>query len=124
MSEICLDCLNKEFGKKYKASAVILEDDLCEACGEIKPCVIRFRRPWERIKYFFGFRERPFTEEELAEMEAEEEAEFAKLMDTLAQQEGEKYERLNERLQNDPSAAVPPEIEKRALDFIKETTSS
>ena len=44
MAEICLDCFNKE-REEYNEPPltekdVILDDDLCEWCGEIKPCVI------------------------------------------------------------------------------------
>ena len=123
MSEICLDCLSKLDGKRYRPSAVILDDDWCEECCQYKPCVIRFRKPWERVKYFFGIRERELTEEEWAAIEAEEDAQFAKMMDELMESEGERYEAENERLQNDPDAAVPPEMEKRALELIENSFS-
>ncbi len=47
MAEICLDCFNKERQKDNKAPLtkkdVVLNNDLCEWCGEIKPCVIAMK---------------------------------------------------------------------------------
>ena len=123
MSEICLDCLSKLDGKRYRPSAVILDDDWCEECCQYKPCVIRFRKPWERIKYFFGIRERELTDEEWEALEAEQDAELARLMSDYLQQEGERYNAEVERLRNDPNAAVPPEVERRALELIERTLS-
>ena len=43
MSEICLDCFNKDIEnekEKLTKRDVVLEYDLCESCGEWKPCVI------------------------------------------------------------------------------------
>ena len=119
MSEICLDCLGKLDGKRYRPSAVILDDDWCEVCCQYKPCVIRFRKPWERIKYLFGFRERKLTEEEWAALEAEEDAMLTRIIEEYAEIEGKRYLALNELLQNDPNAAVPPEVEQRAKELIE-----
>ena len=47
-----------------------------------------------------------------------EDAAFALLMDELAESEGARYIEENERLRQDPSAAVPEEFEKSALQFI------
>lgn len=118
MSEICLDCFNKLEGKHYRQSAVILGDDWCEDCGEYKPCIIRFRKPWERVKYFFGIRERELTEEEWEALEAEEDAMFARMMNEYAHAEGERYSAENERLKNDPDAEVPPDVDRRARELI------
>jgi len=42
MAEFCLDCFNKYFSdKKVTEKDVIVDIDLCEECGEWKPCVIR-----------------------------------------------------------------------------------
>ena len=119
MSEICLDCLSKLDGKRYRPSAVILDDDWCEECCQYKPCVIRFRKPWERIKYFFGIRERKLTQEEWETLEAEADAVFARVMEEYMEQEGERYIAENERLQNDPNAAVPPDVEQRAKELFE-----
>ncbi len=43
MSEICLDCYNKQFGTHYTEKDVKLEIDLCEDCGQIKPTIVVFR---------------------------------------------------------------------------------
>ena len=118
MSEICLDCFNKDCGKEYTEYDVLLDYDLCEFCGKIKPCVIRYRRPLEKLFYSLGFRKKMLSDEELAAWQEEEDKRTAELMEEFARHEGEKYDALNERLKNDPSAAVPTDIEKRALDFI------
>lgn len=124
MSELCLDCLSKMDGKRYRPSSVILGDDWCEECCQYKPCVIRFRKPWERIKYFFGIRERELSEEEWAELEEEEDARFARMMDEFMDSEGKRYEAENERLKDDPDAAVPIAIEKRAIERIENSFSA
>ncbi len=56
MSEICLDCYNKQNGTHLTKKDVILENDLCEECGEYKPTIVVFRcrtpRDWlNRIYY-------------------------------------------------------------------------
>lgn len=40
MAEFCLECFNKIHHRNYTKSEVWLEYDLCEECGEIKPCVM------------------------------------------------------------------------------------
>lgn len=40
MAEFCLKCFNEMNATSYTEKDVILEDDLCEGCGEIKPCVM------------------------------------------------------------------------------------
>lgn len=47
-----------------------------------------------------------------------EDAVLRKLMDEYAESEGARYKAENERLQNDPGAAVPPEVERRAIQLI------
>ncbi len=45
MAEFCLDCFNEYFAdEKVTEADVLMEEDLCEGCGEWKPCVIRLRR--------------------------------------------------------------------------------
>ncbi len=47
MAEFCLDCMNKYdvLGKdKLTKKDVVLADDFCEGCGEIKPCVVNIKR--------------------------------------------------------------------------------
>jgi len=43
MADFCLDCYNKMNGTNYRVKDVTLDDelDLCEGCGEWKPCVLR-----------------------------------------------------------------------------------
>ena len=46
MAEYCLNCFNKYFTEENEALTeknVILKEDLCEGCGEIKPCVMRIK---------------------------------------------------------------------------------
>lgn len=49
MAEFCLDCLNKLEGTHFTEQDVILEEDFCEECGKIAPCVMRYRTPLEQI---------------------------------------------------------------------------
>ena len=51
-------------------------------------------------------------------LEEYEDAYFALLMEEVAKKEGERLEALNERLQNDPNAAVPESLDKRCLETI------
>ncbi|MGN0181638.1 MAG: hypothetical protein ACI4DP_04390 [Candidatus Ornithomonoglobus sp.] len=58
MSEICLECLNKHLAEKNKQlreKDVIMDFDLCEDCGEWKPCVITIKRKnrLRRLKSIF-----------------------------------------------------------------------
>lgn len=45
MAEFCLDCFNQLHGTGYKARLVTLEDDFCEGCGTVKPCVVSLQPP-------------------------------------------------------------------------------
>ncbi len=49
MAEFCLKCLNEMDGSHITEAEVILDDDLCEGCGKIVPCVVRYRTPLERF---------------------------------------------------------------------------
>ena len=43
MAEYCLECFNKINKKQYKEKEVWIdyeELDICEGCGEIKPCIV------------------------------------------------------------------------------------
>lgn len=43
MAEFCLECHNRLYGTDLKEADVELEEDLCEGCGEYKPCVVAER---------------------------------------------------------------------------------
>ncbi len=54
MAEICLDCYNAETGEQLTEADVIIdreELDICEVCAKLKPCIVRYRRPWEKAIY-------------------------------------------------------------------------
>ena len=40
MAEFCLECFNKLNDSHYKEKDVWLEDDYCEGCGMVKPCIV------------------------------------------------------------------------------------
>ena len=42
-AEFCLDCWNEMNGTHYTPEQVVLEEDLCEGCGEWKPVVVGLR---------------------------------------------------------------------------------
>ena len=47
MAEFCIDCMNKYIlssGKKLTEKEAVTEPDLCEGCGEWKPCVIVIKK--------------------------------------------------------------------------------
>lgn len=44
MAEFCLDCFNWMGGTHYTRRDVVLDQDFCEECGEVKPCVVILRR--------------------------------------------------------------------------------
>ncbi len=49
MAEYCLDCFNQYLSdEKLTEKDVVMDDDLCEACGGWKPCVIKIKK-----KYIF-----------------------------------------------------------------------
>ncbi len=45
MAEFCLECFNTLNGTAYTEWDTTLEEDFCEGCGQIKPCVIRLCPP-------------------------------------------------------------------------------
>jgi len=49
MAEICLDCMNEMDGTHLTEADVVLGLDLCEECGQIKPCVVRYRLWTEKL---------------------------------------------------------------------------
>ena len=44
MAEFCLDCMNKFYKEKLTEKDVVLEMDLCEECGEWKPCIVKIKQ--------------------------------------------------------------------------------
>ena len=50
MAEFYLECFNKYFSdEKLTEKDVVMDDDLCEECGEWKPCVIKIKKRLSRI---------------------------------------------------------------------------
>lgn len=46
MAEICKECYLREHGKAYEDRLVMSKElDLCEWCGQMKPVVVRIRKP-------------------------------------------------------------------------------
>ncbi len=56
MAEFCLDCLNKLEGAHLTEADVILEENFCEGCGKVAPCVMRYRTPLEQILWCLRLR--------------------------------------------------------------------
>jgi len=52
-------------------------------------------------------------------LEAFEDAYFALLMEKVAEEEGNRFEELNQRLQSDPDCAVPETVDRKALQTIE-----
>ena len=53
MAEFCLECFNQLNETKLTEKEVVLQEDLCEGCGLIKPCVISiYKRPKMPLKSF------------------------------------------------------------------------
>lgn len=53
MAEFCLDCFNQYVSEEELTEEdVLLDFDLCEGCGEIKPCVVRLKKKsfWDIFK--------------------------------------------------------------------------
>lgn len=44
MAEYCLDCFNQVNGTKLTDKEVIIEEDVCEGCNKVKPCVMSIDR--------------------------------------------------------------------------------
>jgi len=64
MAEFCLNCLNKLDGTHLTEADVILLDDLCEECGKIVPCVVRYRSPLEKIFWKLRHKQKKNTTED------------------------------------------------------------
>ncbi len=53
MAEFCFECFRKIDGdKSLTENDVIMDMDLCEGCGEWKPCVIRVKDEPSRFDIF------------------------------------------------------------------------
>ena len=45
MAEFCLDCYNQYVSdKELTVEDVVLDIDLCEGCGALKPCVLKEKK--------------------------------------------------------------------------------
>ena len=49
MAEFCLKCMNEMDSTHLTEADVILGVDLCEGCGKVVPCVIRYRTWPEKV---------------------------------------------------------------------------
>ncbi len=49
MAEFCLNCLNELDGTHLTGADVVLAEDFCEECGQIVPCVMRYRTAPENL---------------------------------------------------------------------------
>lgn len=43
MAEFCLDCFNRMNDTNYTEKEVWLEEDFCEGCAALKPCIMQLR---------------------------------------------------------------------------------
>ncbi len=59
MSEFCLDCFNKYWGKDIKENEASFAPDYCEGCAEYKPCVIKVLPHTRKSKPFYLKRKKP-----------------------------------------------------------------
>lgn len=51
MAEFCLDCYNQYVSdEELTVEDVVLDIDLCEGCGALKPCVLKEKMFWHKIK--------------------------------------------------------------------------
>ena len=54
MAEFCLECFNKFNDMKLTEKDVILGEDFCEGCSQIKPCIISIGKSTKKpFKSFF-----------------------------------------------------------------------
>ncbi len=61
MAEFCLNCLNKLDGTNLTEADVILMNDLCEECGKVAPCVVRYRSLLGKILWKLRHKQKPDT---------------------------------------------------------------
>lgn len=116
MSDICHEYTEKRNRKHHSTCDVI---DIIRITGaKIRICFIHGRKPFLRFLNFFRIHERKNKGEKLDALEAEEDAILAKLMAEYAEEEGKKYNALNEQLQDIQPSAVPVNIDKRFLELI------
>ncbi len=116
MSDICHEYTKKRNRKQHPACDVI--EDLRRISARMRICFIHRRKPFRCFLNFFRICERENKGEKPEALEAEEDAILANLMAEYAEEEGKKYNALNEQLQDIPPSAVPVNIEKRFLELI------
>ncbi len=60
MAEFCLSCFNEMFRERNKRDLtekeVRLENDLCEGCGQMKPCVMEVKKRYDSFSFLDFFR--------------------------------------------------------------------
>ena len=116
MSDICHEHTKKRNRKHHSACDVI--DILRKTRARLR---IRFTHGWKPSRgslIFFRIRERESRGEKPETLEAEEDTILAKLMAEYAEEEGRKYNALNEQLQVIQPSAVPVNNDKRFLELI------
>ena len=116
MSDICHEHTKKRNSKHHSACDVI--DILRKFRARLR---IRFTHGWKPFRcslIFFRIRERESKGEKPEALEAEEDAILAKLMAEYAEEEGKKYNALNEQLQDIQPSAVPVNNDKKFLELI------
>lgn len=116
MSDICHEHTKTRNRKHHSACDVI--DDLSKTSARMRICFIHRRKPFRCFLIFLRICERENKGEKPEALEAEEDAILVKLMAEYAEEEGKKYNALNEQLQDIPPSAVPVIIEKRFLELI------
>ena len=109
MSDICHEHTKKRNKKHHSACDVI--DILKKVRARLRIC---FSHGWKPFRCC----ERENIGEKSETIEAEEDAILAKLMAEYAEEEGRKFNALNEQLQDIPPSEVPVNIDKRFLELI------
>ena len=118
MSDICHEHTKKRHRKHHSACDVI--DILRKFRVKLRICFTHGWKPFRCSLIFFRIRESESKGEKLEALEAEEDAILARLMAEHAEEEGKKYNALNEQLQDIQPSAIPVNIEKRFLELIDE----
>lgn len=107
----------KKRSRKHHSTCDLIAD-LWKDSARMRNCFIHSRKPFGCFLNFFRIRERENIGVKSETMKAEEDAILAKLMTEYAEEEGRKYNALNDQLQVVPAPEVPANVEKRLLELI------